>query len=94
VAPELFRAIKVVVDTDPRSGRFLLTGSTRVLVLSSGHTQRAIGTPKLAYVDSGLACHFLGQDAQRLGEATRPPDRRAVARGSMTRRARARHGEL
>jgi len=61
VAPELFRAIKVVVDTDPRSGRFLLTGSTRVLVLSSGHTQRAIGTPKLAYVDSGLACHLPGK---------------------------------
>lgn len=35
---------------------------------SSGHTQRAIGTPKLAYVDSGLACHLLGQDAHRLGE--------------------------
>ncbi|HKS51601.1 MAG TPA: ATP-binding protein [Pseudonocardiaceae bacterium] len=35
---------------------------------SSGHTQRAIGTPKLAYVDSGLACYLLGQDAQRLGE--------------------------
>jgi predicted AAA+ superfamily ATPase len=35
---------------------------------SSGHTQRAIGTPKLVYVDSGVACHLLGQDAQRLGE--------------------------
>jgi uncharacterized protein len=35
---------------------------------SSGYTQRAVGTPKLAYVDSGLACHLLGQDSQRLGE--------------------------
>ncbi len=35
---------------------------------SAGSTQRAIGTPKLAYVDSGVACHLLGQDAVRLGE--------------------------
>ncbi len=35
---------------------------------SSSQTQRAIGTPKLAFVDSGLACHLLGQDAHRLGE--------------------------
>jgi predicted AAA+ superfamily ATPase len=35
---------------------------------SSGHTQRGVGTPKLAYVDSGLACHLLGQDTARLGE--------------------------
>jgi len=35
---------------------------------SSGHTGRAIGTPKLAFVDTGVACHVLGQDAHRLGE--------------------------
>lgn len=35
---------------------------------STGQTQRAIGTPKLAYVDSGIACHLLGQDVARLGE--------------------------
>ncbi|WP_043602992.1 MULTISPECIES: ATP-binding protein [Protofrankia] len=35
---------------------------------STGHTHRAVGTPKLAYVDSGIACHLLGQDAARLGE--------------------------
>jgi predicted AAA+ superfamily ATPase len=35
---------------------------------SAGSTQRAVGTPKLAYVDSGLACHLLGQNAARLGE--------------------------
>lgn len=35
---------------------------------SSGVTQRAVGTPKLAYVDSGIAAHLLGQDAARLGE--------------------------
>ncbi len=31
-------------------------------------TQRAIGTPKLAFVDTGVAAHLLGQDAHRLGE--------------------------
>jgi predicted AAA+ superfamily ATPase len=36
---------------------------------SNGSTKRALGTPKLAYVDSGLACHLLGQDATRLGES-------------------------
>ncbi len=35
---------------------------------SAGHTQRAVATPKLVYVDSGIACHLLGQDAARLGE--------------------------
>jgi predicted AAA+ superfamily ATPase len=35
---------------------------------SSGQTQRALGTPKLAFVDSGIAAHLLGQDATRLGE--------------------------
>jgi uncharacterized protein len=35
---------------------------------SGGVTQRAVGTPKLAYVDSGIACHLLGQDATRLGD--------------------------
>jgi predicted AAA+ superfamily ATPase len=33
LAPGLFRSIKVVVDTDPRPGRFLLTGSAQVLAL-------------------------------------------------------------
>lgn len=35
---------------------------------SSGATQRAIGTPKLAFVDTGVACHLIGQDALRLAE--------------------------
>jgi predicted AAA+ superfamily ATPase len=35
---------------------------------SGGQTWRAIGTPKLAYVDTGIAAHLLGQDATRLGE--------------------------
>jgi len=35
---------------------------------SAGQTQRAIGTPKLAFTDTGIACHLLGQDAARLGE--------------------------
>jgi predicted AAA+ superfamily ATPase len=34
----------------------------------SGHTQRAVGTPKLAFVDTGIAAHLIGQDAARLGE--------------------------
>lgn len=33
LAPELFRSIKVTVDTDPRPGQFLLTGSAQVLAL-------------------------------------------------------------
>jgi len=35
---------------------------------SSGQTQRAVGTRKLAFVDTGVACHLIGQDAARLGE--------------------------
>lgn len=35
---------------------------------SSGQTYRATGTPKLAFVDTGIACHLIGQDAIRLGE--------------------------
>jgi hypothetical protein len=35
---------------------------------SAGQAQRAIGTPKLAFVDTGIASHLLGQDATRLGE--------------------------
>jgi len=35
---------------------------------SSGQTQRAVGTAKLAFVDTGVACHLIGQDAFRLGE--------------------------
>lgn len=35
---------------------------------SSGQTHRAVGTPKLAFVDTGIACHLLGQDPNRLGE--------------------------
>lgn len=33
---------------------------------SAGQTMRAIGTPKLAFVDTGVACHLLGQDLNRL----------------------------
>ena len=35
---------------------------------SPGHAHRAIGTPKLAFVDSGVACHLIGHNAHRLGE--------------------------
>jgi uncharacterized protein len=35
---------------------------------SASQTQRAVGTPKLAFTDTGIACHLLGQDATRLGE--------------------------
>ena len=138
LAPELLRAIKVLVDLDPRPGRFLLTGSSRVLALrtlpdalpgrmevielwpfSQGDMFRllallagrvsgllvpgtlagqvgiprttlvrylellatvfliktvpawsamAVGTPKLAFVDTGIVCHLIGQDAARLDE--------------------------
>ena len=35
---------------------------------SSNLTHRAVGTPKLAFVDTGVASHLIGQDAVRLGE--------------------------
>lgn len=35
---------------------------------SASHTHRTVGTPKLAFTDSGIACHLIGQDATRLGE--------------------------
>ena len=35
---------------------------------STGQAQRAIGTPKLAFVDTGIAAHLLGQDTARLAE--------------------------
>lgn len=35
---------------------------------SAGPTGRAIGTPKLAFVDSGVAAGLLGQDSHRLSE--------------------------
>jgi uncharacterized protein len=35
---------------------------------STSQTHRAIGTPKLAFVDTGIACHLLGQDTLRLDE--------------------------
>ncbi len=35
---------------------------------SSGQTQRAVGTPKLTFVDTGIACHLIGQDVHRLSE--------------------------
>jgi uncharacterized protein len=35
---------------------------------SSNQTQRATATPKLAFVDSGIASHLLGQDEARMGE--------------------------
>jgi uncharacterized protein len=35
LVPELLRAIKLTVDLDPRPGRFLLTGSSKVLALRS-----------------------------------------------------------
>jgi hypothetical protein len=40
----------------------------RIPAWSASQTQRAIGTPKLAFADTGIACHLLGQDAARLGE--------------------------
>jgi predicted AAA+ superfamily ATPase len=35
---------------------------------ASNLTQRAVGTAKLAFVDTGIACHLIGQDANSLGE--------------------------
>jgi hypothetical protein len=35
---------------------------------STGQTRRAVGTPKLMFVDTGIACHLIGQDPLRLSE--------------------------
>ncbi|WP_461032017.1 ATP-binding protein [Streptomyces mayteni] len=35
---------------------------------TAGRTGRAVGTGKLAFVDTGIACYLLGQDAARLAE--------------------------
>jgi len=48
LAPELFRTIKVVVDTDPRPGRFLLTGSAQVLALRHFPTRSRAGWRSLS----------------------------------------------
>jgi uncharacterized protein len=40
----------------------------RIPAWSTGQTQRAVGTAKLAFVDTGIAAHLLGQDTVRLGE--------------------------
>lgn len=40
----------------------------RIPAWSTGQTHRAVATPKLAFVDTGVACHLLGQDANRLAE--------------------------
>jgi len=50
---ELLRSVFLIKETPAWSG---------------GQTHRAVGTPKLTFVDSGLAAHLLGQDAQRLSE--------------------------
>lgn len=51
LAPDLLRAIKVRVDLDPRPGRFLLTGSSRVLALRA-HVHRP-ADPVLRRQDQG-----------------------------------------
>lgn len=37
---------------------------------TSGGTRRAVSAPKLAFVDTGIACHLLGQDVARLASPT------------------------
>ncbi|HWE92211.1 MAG TPA: ATP-binding protein [Pseudonocardiaceae bacterium] len=41
---------------------------TTIPAWSPGQARRAVGTPKLAFVDTGVACHLVGQDANRLSE--------------------------
>ncbi|TWG08921.1 hypothetical protein FHU35_111550 [Saccharopolyspora dendranthemae] len=40
----------------------------RIPAWSSGHTHRVVSTPKLAFTDTGVVCHLLGQDVNRLAE--------------------------
>lgn len=87
---DLFRLLRILAS---RAGSLLIPGSltgptgiprttlTRYLELltsvfliktipawSSGQTRRAIGTPKLGFVDTGIAAHLIGQDVRRLGD--------------------------
>ncbi len=51
LVPELLRPIKVVVDLDPTPGRFLLTGSSRVLALRpTRRTTRPRGSDRVVAV--------------------------------------------
>lgn len=49
LAPELFRSIKAAVDTDPRPGRFLLTGSAQILACASFPTRCRAGWRSSGY---------------------------------------------
>lgn len=40
----------------------------RIPAWSAGKSHRAVGAAKLAFVDSGVLCHLLGQDTSRLAE--------------------------
>lgn len=96
-APQLFPAIKLLVDRDRRPGRFLLTGSANVLLLpklseSLAGRMEVIPLWPLAqgeieaaggnFVDDLFAEHFsLAGFLQRAGEGRRSILRRVVAGG-------------
>ncbi|WP_459549038.1 AAA family ATPase [Nocardia sp. X0981] len=52
LTPELLRPIKTTVDLDPTPGRFLLTGSSRVLALRTLPDSRAFPGPRWCAISS------------------------------------------
>ena len=62
----------VTNEAGAMAGRSLLASHPamrpRRRLIACARRQRAIGTPKLAFTDTGIASHLLGQDSGRLGE--------------------------
>lgn len=93
--PELLLAIKVTVDADPRPGRFLLTGSSRLLALRDlpdtlpgrmetielwPFSQGEIDRTADGFVDAAFG---LGPDLRHHSEVTRADYAEKVVRGGL-----------
>jgi predicted AAA+ superfamily ATPase len=96
LAPELFRTIKVAVDTDQRPGQFLLTGSAQILALRDlpdalpgrmeiielGRSPRARSTSPRWVRGRGFTLGpGLARTSTRASATTRPPRPRRLPRG-------------
>jgi uncharacterized protein len=80
--PELFRSLKIAIDSDRRAGRFVLTGSTNVLLIPSLSDSLAgrmellplyplaqceIAKKRSTFIDALIAADFAQQPFSRLG---------------------------
>ncbi len=106
LAPELFRSIKVAVDTDPRPGQFLLTGSAQVLALRElpdalpgrmeivelwPFSQGELERSPDAFVDAAFASGPTLSRTSVLRAPRRPSPAAGPARRPIRRAARPRH---